>query len=59
MGCMSSKIDDPVGAAPATKAGSAGQPPNMEIITKDIAADCSFECVTDATTTFKYLTNRN
>ena len=58
MGCMNSKTtDDPVSASPA--ANAAGAPPNMERITKEIAADGSFECVTDAATTFKYLTNRN
>jgi hypothetical protein len=51
---MNSRTDEPVTAAPAAAAK-----PNMARITKDLVADTNFECVTDAATTFKYLTNRN
>ena len=54
MGCMNSRTDEPVTAAPAAAAK-----PNMARITKDLVADINFECVTDPATTYKYLTNRN
>jgi hypothetical protein len=41
-----------------SKASAAGTKPGMERITKDFIVDGEWAVVTDAATTFKYVTNR-